>query len=237
MKLNIVFFLFYSSLAFSQINPLELKIDAISFSDTLSTYRTFAVKYHLKNTTNQDITFINCQYPLNTSYPDVKKPIVLPVMYENGSARNEIILKSNVQFLQVEKISKAKSLAQDEKAYDAEYEKALAKKILELKVLREERLKINDFDYVKSAVTTLKPNESKGFSETYYWDKVRYFKINDLEYYIDENATFFLELSMNLHKEKFQYFFSVEEYKAMKNNPNFLEGIVRSNKVELNFKE
>lgn len=237
MKLNIVVLLLYSSLVFSQINPLELKIDAISYTDSLATYRTFKVNYHLKNTTNQDITFINSYYPINTSYPDVKKPIALPVIYENGNARNEISLKSNVEFLQVDKISKAKTLAEDEKAYNAEYEKALAKKMEEHKARREERLKINDFDYVKSAVTTLKPNESKDFTEFYYWNKVRYFKINDLEYYIDENATFFLELSMNLPKEKFQYFFSEDEYKKMKDNPNFLEGIVRSNQVELNFKE
>lgn len=229
--------LLYSSLVFSQIKPLELKIDAISYTDSLAAYRTFKVNYHLKNTTNQDIIFINSYYPINTSYPDVKKPIVLPVIYENGSARTEINLKTNVEFLQVDKISKSKNVTEDEKAYNAEYEKALAKKIEELKARREERLKINDFDYVKSAVTTLKPNESKDFTEFYYWNKVRYFKINDLEYYIDENATFFLELSMNLPKEKFQYFFSEEEYKKMKHNPNFLEGIVRSNQVELNFKE
>jgi hypothetical protein len=101
----------------------------------------------------------------------------------------------------------------------------------------ERRRRINDFDYVKSSIHTFRPKEIRLLTETFYWNKRRYYKVDDLEYYIDEKEPYYLELSMIHYKKDFQYFFPEEEYKKMKDNPNFLEGTILSNKMEINFKE
>jgi hypothetical protein len=235
MRFTILFLLFFGC-SFGQY-PIELKIESIiPIDSTSSTYRTYTVNYSIKNISDKEVAFINCQYPINIMYPDVKKPIVVPYIYENDSERKDIKLKTNIQYLKINNISNYKNAQEAAKQNNIEYEKALAKKVAEMKAKREERLKINDIDYVKSAIVKLKPNERRDFTETYYWDKVRYFKIDDLEYYIDEDAKFYFELKLNLHKQNFQYFFSEKEYENIKNNPNFLEGIIRSNKIEINFK-
>lgn len=80
MKFILLFLLFFEC-SFGQ-HPIELKIESINPIDsTSSTYRMYTVNYSIKNVSDKEVAFINCQYPINVMYPDVKKPIVVPCIY------------------------------------------------------------------------------------------------------------------------------------------------------------
>jgi hypothetical protein len=176
-------------------------------------------------------------YPLNAVYPDVKELQVYTSILENEKQVHQNVLQNNIRFIKYKSNFENAISEADKKAITEEFLKSFSKDSTARKAQRERMLKINDFEYVKSSITTLKPNEVRDFTETYYWNKIRYYKQDDLEYYIDENTPYFLELSMNIPKDEFQYFFSDVEFKKIKENPNFIDGIIRSNQVELNFKE
>jgi hypothetical protein len=88
-----------------------------------------------------------------------------------------------------------------------------------------------------NSIFVLKPNETKQFVQQINWDKKRYIKSHDLEYYFDENHKYFLELELTLMKSEFQDRLTKEELEAIMKNENFIKGNYKSNKVEINFKE
>ena len=236
MKLRVVLFLLYSSLSFGQ-KPLEIVIDSITSSDTLGTIRKFTVNYHIQNTSDKEVKFINCSYPMTNFYPDVNVLKVYSVIVENDNyIRLNILHKNLDQMLYLDSLNYAKTDEERAKIIKNRY-KIKPIDTLKLKNDIEKRRKINDFDYVKSSIHTFQPKETRQLTETFYWNKRRYYKVDDLEYYIDEKEPYYLELSMVHYKKDFQYFFPEEEYKKMKDNPNFLEGTILSNKMEINFKE
>lgn len=236
MKLRIILFLLYSSLSFGQ-KPLEIVIDSITSIDTLGTIRKFTVNYHIQNTSDKEVKFINCSYPMTNFYPDVNVLKVYSVIVENDNYIRLNILEKNLGYLQhLDSLDNAESDEARAKIRLA-YIKRKPRDTTKMKEEVERRRKINDFDYVKSSIHTFQPKEVRSLTETFYWTKRRYYKVDDLEYYIDEKEPYYLELSMVHYKKDFQYFFPEEEYKKMKDNPNFLEGTILSNKMEINFKE
>ncbi len=88
-----------------------------------------------------------------------------------------------------------------------------------------------------SDMITLSPNQKKSYSKTVIWFKKRYFKIDDVEYYLDEIIPHYFELSINLMKEEFKDKLSVEEYQKIMNDKSFVKGWFTSIRTEINFKE
>ena len=236
MKLRIILFILYSSLSFGQ-KPLEIIIDSITSYDSIANIRKFTVNYHIQNTSDKEVKFINCSYPMTNFYPDVNKLKVYSVIVENDKYIRLNILNKNIRQMQhLDSLDNAESAEARAKIMLA-YIKNRPRDTIKMKEEVARRRKINDFEYVKSAIHTFQPKEVRTFTETFYWNKRRYFKVDDLEYYIDEKEPYYLELSMVFYKKDFQYFFPEEDYKKMKDNPNFLEGYYVSNRMEINFKE
>jgi hypothetical protein len=87
------------------------------------------------------------------------------------------------------------------------------------------------------AVFTLKPKEKKQFTQKIYWNKIRYTKNDELEYYLDENSLYCLQIELVLMKKQYKDRLTQKELEPILNNPNFIEGYFHSNKMEINFKE
>ena len=87
------------------------------------------------------------------------------------------------------------------------------------------------------SIMTLEPFESKKYNKTFYWDKKRYYKINEMEYYINEKSNCSIELYIVLLKEEFKERLIDSDYNKIINTPNFIKGWFNSNKNEINFKE
>ena len=67
------------------------------------------------------------------------------------------------------------------------------------------------------------------------WRKDRYFKHDDIEFYLAENTPHYFEITVNLMKEPFRDMLTKVEYNAIMDDENFIRGVFVSNKTEINF--
>ena len=88
-----------------------------------------------------------------------------------------------------------------------------------------------------NSVVILKPNETKTFTIKTLWDKNRYIKNDDLEFYLDQNNTIEIELILDLKTNLFQDQLTKEDLQKIKENPNFISGQFTSNKMKIEFKD
>lgn len=86
-------------------------------------------------------------------------------------------------------------------------------------------------------IEVLKPNETQNFIIQTNWNNKRYFKMDENEYYLNENYKFEIELPLYLDKSNRKNSLLVEEFKKINNDINFIQGIFTCNKMEINFKE
>ena len=82
---------------------------------------------------------------------------------------------------------------------------------------------------------TLTPYDVKSFTIETNWNGERYFKQDDLEYYLTENDNYEFELTLSLQKDNLKSQLSTEEYQKIEKDPNFLQGDFTSNKVAIYF--
>jgi hypothetical protein len=83
----------------------------------------------------------------------------------------------------------------------------------------------------------LKPNETKTFTIKTLWNKNRYIKNDDLEFYLDQNNTIEIELILDLKTNLFQDQLTEEDLQKINKNPNFIRGQFTSNKMKIEFKD
>jgi hypothetical protein len=98
----------------------------------------------------------------------------------------------------------------------------------------DEKWILNHYNLEQSEIS-LQPKESKSFVIKTSWDKKRYYIQDDLEYYLDENDKFELELTLQLIKTHFKDRLSAEEFAKIAKDKNFLEGVYTSNKIDIRF--
>ena len=234
---------FCSFSAFAQNQSIRIAINSITSSDSLS-FRKFSINYSLSNLTSNKISFFlnpeivhagsggsmstfvssklyqeSEEFPLHSILSSTSKNRELPFNFENlpeGKEKNEILKKYLKEVLgmdidkEIEEFSKNK---------DENY-----------------RLKKSSEELMNS-IMALEPKETKHYTKIYYWDKKRYHKIDELEYYISENSNCYLELYIVLLKEHFKERMTDVDFKTLLNIPNFIEGWFTSNKVEINFRK
>ena len=76
---------------------------------------------------------------------------------------------------------------------------------------------------------------TKSYTKKLLWDKTRYYKLDDNEFYLDEKSNHFLEISITLLKEEYQKTVSKEMFETITKNKNFIKGSFVSNKHLINF--
>ena len=86
-----------------------------------------------------------------------------------------------------------------------------------------------------NTIVTLQPNEVKNFVIQTSWHRNRYIKIADYEFYLDEKDKFEIQLLLILNKSDRKQFLTEKELSNIKNNLNFIEGTVTSNRMEISF--
>ncbi|WP_309608793.1 hypothetical protein [Flavobacterium sp.] len=237
--------LLFSIITFSQNKPLEVKINSITFKDLKPNIRKYTIDYQIENLTNQEISFFLTPNTLianaassMTLFPVYKiyinsefTPLDGP-FFEKYGIDWEAFRETNKNLTTTE----FKELAQ--KTYDAfqntnkaiieNYKKGGGKIYDDHWILQNDNL-------MKSKIT-LKPNEIRLFEIQTNWDKDRYFKQDDLEYYLDEKDNYEFELILDLKKTAFQNQLSEEEFSAIEKDKSFIQGIFTSNKILIDFK-
>ena len=233
MKLKIIVFLLVSFWSFSQNRPIEIIIDSITSIDSKEfREREFTIVYHIKNLSDKEVTFFLNPNKFIPSTASSMQYVPTYRLFQNENpfdvyqefSRNRTIIKLDA--------TSSKSLE--------EYNKKYVDSIMsESEKMRSDTLYAwnNKNKEIMNSIFVLKPNETKQFVEKINWNKVRYAKSHDLEYYIDVDSKYYLQLELTLMKSEFQDRLTTNELETIMKNPNFLKGNFYSNKIELNFKE
>jgi len=217
----------FSIAAFSQNKMIELKIDSITFNDPDKNERDFTINYHIENLTNNPLSLI-----LNTNYI---KPNASSSMSYSPSYRlyqgDEII---NAEHILNSKIAKEKF----EQTIKDLNKRALTKDSPKINIYEQmaENKKKTSLDIVNSIIK-LNPKEIKNFSTILSWNKIRNFRYFDNEYYLDEKATHYFDLFVNLFSEELKERTLPEDFKKIIEDKTIIKGWIASNKMEINFKE
>lgn len=206
----------------AQKKPLSFQIDKLTSIDSI-TKRCYTVDYHIENTSDKTVSFVlnaNSLIPINAGSQIEKMYFKL---FENSKSieMNNIIDNGFVQ-----------------KRFEYNETKKLSEE--ELVKLQEEAMKFYEEQRKKSIldnIITLKPKETIKYQANFSWDKERYRRQGDYEYYIHETNPHFFELAFNLMLETFEKRLTPEEYKSISSNPNIIQGWYTSNRVPIDFSE
>lgn len=220
-----LYILLFCTVAFSQSKPLSFEIDKLTAIDSIDK-RCYTLSYHIKNVSDKTVSFVlngTTLIPINAGSQSEKmyfklfendKSIEMSNIIDNGFIQKTIKGKvTTTDRLTLEEVQK-KSLEETQQYYEELRRKSILENII-----------------------TLKPGETKEYQAYFSWNKERYRKQGEFEYYISETNPHFLQLDFNLMLESFADKLTAEEYKTLSSNPNIIKGWYTSNKVEINFRE
>ena len=244
--MKFIYLILISASIFAQNKSIEAKITSITSNDSNPKKREFTINYQIENLTNNPVSFFLRPNTLianaagsMTLFPIYKIYIngdFIPLdgpFFEKHGIDWETKLKGFKDYTTPEAKEIIKKLVEEFKAKNKlivdNYTKNGGKSTNENWILENQHL-------LESKIT-LNPKETKSFTIKTSWDKERYFKEGDLEYYLDEKDNYLFELVLDLKKTSFKDRLSEDEYLKIKKDVNFIEGIFTTNKTEINFKE
>ena len=233
MKFTIIFLLFFS-LSHSQEKVLLLKIQSITAIDSIN-QRIFCINYSIENLSTKEISFF--LNPLHFT-PNKRASLSKSINFK---------IFEDEKLLDVDNIFINKSMLKLE--LDLKNAKSKEEKDIILKNYFKLNLKMNFDSVVKKdinelnkekekllfkSILTLNPLEKKVFLKELIWDKTRYFKFDEEEYFINNESKYSFEISIDLLSD---YFLKTSNDIDLIKNYNFINGTFVSNKIEISFKE
>jgi hypothetical protein len=229
------------SATFLQSQTLKLKINSIVFRDSISEEREFTINYEIENTSTDKVSFF-----LNT----------------NGITSSETGSMSNKPFYKIFQGEEQINLGtvfnlyrnlggsgfeenlKNLKGHDEELKKYLKERLnmnidsmlAEFNKPESEKLK-NQNEILMKDLFQLNSRETKSISKVLYWDKKRYYLNGQNEFYLDEKTKHYLELTLILLKSEFKTKLTETQFNTIMSDKNFLNAVIVSNKMEINFSE
>ena len=243
--MKFIYLLLISASIFAQNKNIEAKITALTSSDSNPKRREFTINYQIENLTKNPISFFLTPNTLIANAASSMTLFPIYKIYINGIfipldgpffEKNGIDWETKLQGFKDYTTPEAKEIIKraveefntKNKSIIENYSRNGGKSTNENWILENQNL-------LESKIT-LNPKEVKTFIIKTYWNKERYFKEDDLEYYLDEKDNYEFELVLDLKKTFFKERLSEAEYQKIKNDNNFIEGIFTTNKIEINFK-
>jgi hypothetical protein len=244
MKKIVVLLFLFSPYVFSQNKVIDVKIDSITSDDSNPKKRVYTINYHIENLSENSISFFLIP---NTLIANAASSMTLFPIYK--IYHNDIFTPLDGPFFEKHGIDWETKLT-GIKDYTSPKAKEIIKKALEEftaknKIIVDNYTKnggkstddawIIENHHLLESKITLKPKETKTFVIKTSWNKERYFKEDDLEYYLDEKDKYEFELVLDLKKTFFKERLSTEEYLKIEKDIHFIEGIFTTNKVSIIF--
>ncbi len=209
----------FSIVTFSQNKLIELKIDTIMTDNSNPKERKFTINYHIKNLTEKPVTFIlNTKSIIPISTGSLKYIPYYKLFEENTSI--DILIFNNG----INKKFDINSILDSRKEKDTTV-KSIEKYL--------EKIQKANNEIPVNSITKIDVNESKKYTITLFWNKERYQKQDDFEYYLDEKLKHYFEISIHLMKEELKEKFTTEQFKTIIDDKTFIKGWFTSNKVEI----
>lgn len=239
------FFLFITFTISGQNKKLEVTINSITTEDVNESNQVFNINYQIENKTNDTISFFLIPNALIANAASSSTLFTVYKIYQNG--KFEDMDGPFFEYETDEELEYATLLNKE-----SEHAKKLLKTIQTnqaivamdyYKQYKNSGGTSEDFKWVYYRTKLLKniiklnPKETKNFKIKTLWNKNRFIKNDDLEFYLDENDKFEIELILDLKTDLFKDQLSDDDLKMIKANPNFIKGEFVSNKFKLNFKD
>jgi len=239
------FFLFVTFTISAQNKKLEVKINSITTKDVNASNRVFNINYQIENKTNDTISFFLMPNALIANAASSSTLFTVYKIYQNGKFED-----MDGPFFEYETNNEIEYAILENK--DSEEAKKLLKRIQMVYSINSMNYQkeykknggtsldtkwINERGRLLKNIIHLYPNETRTFTIKTLWNKNRFIKNDDLEYYLNENDVFEIELILDLKTDLFKDQLSDDDLKMIKANPNFIKGEFVSNKFKLDFKE
>lgn len=244
--MRLFYFLFLISFSVVAQNPkLGVTITSITTDDISASNTEYHINYQIENKTSEELSFFLLPNALiaNTASSLTLYPVYR--MYQNGVFEDmdgpffEYETEDELEYAKIEDktSAEAKKLItkiQTKRSYVGKYF---------YKKYKDEGGKSEDFQWIYQRqkllnnIITLKPKETKSFTIKTLWNKNRFIKNDDLEFYLDENNTIEIELILDLKTNLFKDQLSEQDLAKINANPNFIRGDFVSNKMKIEFKE
>lgn len=236
--INKIIFLLIFQFSFAQKPIISVTITDIKTENLSSNETQYTVSYTVKNNSDQSVKFFFNPDDFGLSMSTRK----IFMLYENG------IRFEGDKFLKTGTKDQYKEL---ENLYSINIEDTIAikKRINLIQKLYDFDVKTaNQGDFnkdlvqqnterYKNDVLSFGPNESRTYVQKLYWHKNRYYKNDDLEYYLNENSTFEISFALILMKRQLKEQLSNDYFLEIMKDENFIEGVFLSNKMVIEFKE
>ncbi|MEM0541746.1 hypothetical protein WFZ85_03900 [Flavobacterium sp. j3] len=244
--MRIFFFVFFCSFsAFAQNPKLKVKINSITTFPVHNSATEYHINYQIENETTNELSFFLIPNALIANSASSLTLFPVYKMYQNGVFEDmdgpffEYETKDDLEYSKIEN-------------KESEEAKNLLKKIQisqgtiamdNYKKYKDNGGESEDFQWIYyrqrllNSVVTMKPNETKTFTIKTLWNKNRYIKNDDLEFYLDQNNTIEIELILDLKTNLFQDQLTKEDLQNINKNPSFISGQFTSNKMKIEFKD
>ena len=238
-------FFFSSLLLFSQESKLKVKLNNITTLLINAKNTEYFINYEITNTTNNEISFFLIPNALIANAASSGTLFMVYKMYQNGLFEDmdgpffEYGSDDVIELATIEDKNSEKYKLLLQKIIDKNKVKFLDIKLkYNIKSDNDAEISWAFRNYLLvNSIIKLNPNETRKFTIKTLWDKNRFVKNDDLEYYLDENKKIEIELILQLNKKVFKDRLSTQEYKAIETDENFIEGDFKSNKLEVKFDE
>lgn len=241
VKNKFLVFILFSIGVFSQNTPIEITIYSVTSFDSIPSERIFTINYHIQNLADKDISlFLNPNQLTANLRGSNSKNIIYKIFQAEEQLDFEYLFGDKIYRQFSSNLDNAKTLEEKNKITSEFIKNGLK---MDLDSIFKKMKKDGNYDPLdkissaKIALLILKAKEKISFHLKQTWDKNRYFKVEDNEYYLDEKKPHFIQLSISSIKSLNKEVLASEEIQNLIKNTTFVNGIFTSNKMEINFKE
>jgi hypothetical protein len=137
--------------------------------------------------------------------------------------------------MNVPTILHAKNTAEEEAQSKGKHEEYVKKIMAAPKDSIDQYIQENIKDRHMHDLFSLNPKEVKKIHRAFSWNKERYHKLDEHEYYIAENKHHYIKIFVTLLKEHYKDQLTATDFDKIMTDPNFIKGVFISNKMEINF--
>ncbi len=238
MKIASYIILFIPFLFFGQNKPLKLNLISVTSKDTIKEERKFVIDFSIENTTNKEISFFLNPDIFSPAHQNSLQPYVFYKLFQND-------VELAIDGVFEEKIFQFPSFPDLRNITDETLKQQLVEEYL--KKRREltgetspksmEEINKSRSQRLMSSIVILKPFQKKNFSKTLFWNKERYYMINNTENYLDEKANYEIQLMLIILKDELFKDLSRDDLSSIKTFPDFIQGVFITDKMKINLAE
>lgn len=217
-----IFFLLLFSLPMVAQRPVAISLERIVTDDSDVEQRKFTLHYRISNLTDRPAAFF------------LNPQAIVPVVSSSGAYAPHFKLYKDGKSVDLANVfTWGERLWKDEKDYQR-YVDSVSKEMqdTDLESIRKKRS-----EQIEKRLMRLLPKESVSYQITLRWDRDRYRRQDEHEYFLDENSYYELELSMHLQLEEFENRLLPEELERARKNPEMITGWFTSNRLAISFGE